>query len=400
MSATLTIVGMGEDGLEGLGPAARRALDQAEVLIGSERLLSLLPEDGRTRACWPSPFDARAALEPHRARRVVVLATGDPMHYGAGRALLAACTEREVAVLPHLSAFALAAARLGWSLQEVETVSLHGRAASLIEPLIAPGVRILALTEGDATVREVAARLARRGCGRSALHVLERMGGSLERRSDFSADAVPAAPFAALSTLGVECVADAGAPLLPRVPGLPDSAFRHDGLITKREVRAATLAALAPYPDALLWDVGAGCGSVGIEWMRVARGARAIAFERDPDRLAMIAENADRLGTPSLDIEAGAVPETLAGAPTPDAVFIGGAVGDPEVFAAAWAALRPGGRLVANAVTLEGEAHIVRLHKRHGGDLVRIDISHAEPVGPYRAMRPRLPVLQWRTEKP
>lgn len=400
MSAWLTIVGMGEDGMRGLSGPASDAIAAADAFVGSERLLAMLPDDDRPRAAWPSPFDARAAIEPLRGRRVVVLATGDPMHYGAARAVLAAFPGEPPRVLPHISAFSLAAARLGWPLQEVETVSLHGRSTALLEPFIAPGSRILALTEGDATVRDVSARLVRRSYGGSILYALERMSGDLERCTSFPAQQTPETPFSDLLTLAIECRAEAGAPLLPRTPGLPDEAFLHDGLITKQDVRAITLSALAPLRGALLWDVGAGCGSIAIEWMRAARDARAVAFERQESRIGHIRHNADRLGAPGIRVVPGDLPSTLAGEEPPDAVFIGGGLGVPGVFEVCWEALRPGGRMVSNVVTLEGEAHLMDLQEKHGGDLLRIELAYLAPVGGFRAMRHRLPVMQWRAVKP
>jgi precorrin-6B C5,15-methyltransferase / cobalt-precorrin-6B C5,C15-methyltransferase len=396
----LSVVGMGEDGLDGLTPAARAIVESAELLAGSERLLALVPEGPAERVAWPSPFDAMAArLEEWRGRRAVVLATGDPLNYGVGRKLLRHLTIDDIRFLPHVSAFSLAAARLGWSLPDVETLSLHGRSAAAIETAIAPDAKILALTAGEDTVREVARRLVARGYGDSTLTVLEHMGGPAERRASFPASAVPDSEIADLATLAVACRAGPGAPLLARIPGLPDDAFRHDGQITKREVRAITLAALAPYPGALLWDVGAGSGSVAIEWMRAARNARAIAFERHDGRLALIAENAVDLGTPSLDIIAGDFLDTHAGHPPPDAVFLGGGVSDARLFEAAWAALKSGGHFVANAVTLDGEARLGALNAAYGGELVRIEVAYAEPVGQHMTMRPRLGVTQWRAVK-
>jgi precorrin-6Y C5,15-methyltransferase (decarboxylating) len=397
----LTVIGMGEDGLDGLNFSTRAIVEAAELLVGSERLLALVPKGAAQRLVWPSPFDALVEqLAQARHCRVVVLASGDPLNYGVGRKLLQHFTIDEIRFLPHLSAFSLAAARLGWSLPDVETLPLHGRGAALIETAIAPGVRILALTAGEDTVREVARRLVVRGYGPSALTVLEHMGGPAERCFGFTADAVPQTDIADLTTLAVECRPEPGAALLTRVPGLPDDAFRHDGQITKREVRAITLAALAPYPDALLWDVGAGSGSVAIEWMRAARAARAVAFERHAGRLALIAENAADLGAPSLQIVAGDFLDTHAGLPPPDAVFLGGGVSDPRLFEAAWEPLKAGGRFVANAVTLDGEARLAALNAAHGGELVRIEVAYAEPVGQHMTMRPRLGVTQWRTIKP
>lgn len=399
--AWITLVGIGEDGLAGLGERARAAIAQADHLVGSERHLALAGETNAARHPWPTPLETLFdAIAGWRAKRVVILATGDPMTFGVGKKLLTRFSTDEMTVLPAPSAFSLAAARLGWPVQDVDTVSLHGRPASLIEPLIAPGNRILALTNDGGTIAEVAARLVKRGFHDSQLTILENMGGPAETAHRVLAREVGTHTFGPFNTLAIACVARRDAVLLPRVPGLPDGAFLHDGQMTKREVRAATLAALQPAPDHLLWDVGAGCGSIGIEWMRAARNAHAIAFERDPKRLEMISANADALGTPRLKIVAGALPDSLRGEPSPDAAFIGGAIGDEGVFDAVWRALKPGGLLVANTVSLDGEARVLDLHAVHGGDLVRIDISHLDRIGGMRVMRPRMAVLQWRTQKP
>jgi precorrin-6B C5,15-methyltransferase / cobalt-precorrin-6B C5,C15-methyltransferase len=395
----ITLIGMGEDGLNGLPATTQHLIAQAEILIGSERLLAMVPGT-QTRHAWPSPFSALVdVIKSSAPARVVILATGDPLHFGVGNQLALAFTNA-LKIIPHPSAFSLAAARLGWPLQEVECLSLHGRAPASLEPFVQPCQRILALTAGDATIREVASRLTTRGYGISELTVLEHMGGPLEKSVSFTAQAIPETQFSALSTLAIECLPAPGARLAPRVPGLPDDAFIHDGQLTKREVRAVTLAALGPVPGALLWDVGAGCGSVAIEWMRINIRNRAIAFEQDEQRLKMIAENASNLGTPALTIIPGKLPATLHNQPRPDAVFLGGAVSDDTIFRTSWEALHPGGRMVANSVTLEGDAANIARHAEFGGDLVRIDISHVEPVGRLRGMRPRMSVLQWRAVKP
>lgn len=398
----ITIVGIGEDGRDGLGRAALAAVEAAAHLVGSSRQLALLGAVGGDVHAWPSPIEGMFdRIAGWRGAPTVILATGDPMTFGIGKAVLAHCAADEVVILPQLSAFTLAAARLKWPLQHVDTVSLHGRPSCLIEPLIAPENRILALTSDRSTIAEVASRLARRGFGRSRLTVLEHMNGKAERVTSFAAaDAAATADFSDFHTLAITCHAGPDAIILPRLPGLPDHAFRHDGQLTKREVRASTIAALAPSPHRLLWDVGAGCGSVAIEWMRAARNARAVAFEREPARLAMIAANAEALGVPDLAIMPGTAPASLADAPAPDAVFIGGGISDDAVFLAAWPRLAAGGRLVANTVTLEGEARLIALHRQHGGDLVRIAIAHVEPLGQWRGLRPTMPVLQWRVEKP
>lgn len=401
MSRWLTIVGMGEDGWDGLSPRVQMTIRKAEVLVGSARLLGFTPETAAERHEWPQPFSAVVdRITPLRGRKTVVLATGDPLNYGVARKLMEFIPFAEMEIVPHVSAFSLAAARVGWSLPDCDTLTLHGRDAAHIEPFIQPGVRLLVLTADRTTIPEVARRLVARGFGKSEITVLENMGGGRERQSGFIADAVPATAFSDLNTLAIHCIASPGAKVLSRLAGLPDEAFMHDGQLTKREVRAATLAALAPAPDQLLWDVGAGCGSISIEWMRAARGCLSIAFEHDAERLAMIATNMDTLGAPRLKLVPGEVPATYAGQPAPDAVFIGGGIWLSGVFEGAWAALKPGGTLVANVVTIEGELHLYDLHETHGGDILRMEVSSLTHVGRLRALRPRMAVTQWRVQKP
>jgi len=401
MNKWLTVAGMGEDGFDGLSARARRAIEDAEVIVGSDRLLALLPPHGAETLAWPQPFSAVVErIKPLRGRKTVILASGDPLNYGVARKLLTCVPFDEMKIIPHLSVFSLVAARMGWSLPDCDTLTLHGRDAANIETFIQPGVRLIVLTADATTIPEVARRLADRGFGGSEVTVLENVGGPRERMSSFIAGSPPAAEYSDLNTLAIRCIASQDAAILSRVAGLPDQAFLHDGQLTKREVRAATLAALSPSPDKLLWDVGAGCGSVAIEWMRSCRGCEAIAFECEPHRLEMIATNADRLGTPRLKIVAGEAPATLPGNPDPDAVFIGGGLGIPGVFETAWDALRRGGAMVVNVVTIEGELHLYDLHEKHGGDLVRMEVSHLHHIGPLRALKPRMAVTQWRALKP
>jgi precorrin-6Y C5,15-methyltransferase (decarboxylating) len=401
MDQWLTIIGMGEDGTEGLSARAKAKLSGAEVIVGSSRLLGFLPKTKAELHEWPQPFSAIVGrLKPLRGRKTVVLATGDPLNYGVARKLMEFVPFAEMEVVPHLSAFSLAAARMGWSLPDCDTLTLHGRDAANLEAFIQPKARLLVLTADATTIPEVARRLAARGFGKSVITVLENIGGPHERQSSFESDAVPGTPFSDLNTLAISCVASPQAKIYARLAGLPDEAFVHDGQLTKREVRAATLAALAPAPDQLLWVVGAGCGSVAIEWMRSTRGCEAIAFERHGPRCEMIAANCDRLGTPRLKLVRGEAPQVLAQQPVPDAVFIGGGLGDPGVFESSWSALKPGGRLVVNVVTIEGELHLADLQEKHGGDLVRIEVSHLSYIGGLRALKPRMAVLQWRVTKP
>ena len=397
----LTVIGMGEDGYDGLLARARLAIAEADVIVGSERLQAFLHATRAELHEWPQPFSAVVdRIQPLRGRKTVILATGDPLNFGVARKLLTFIPFEEMEIIPHLSAFSLAAARMGWSLPDCDTLTLHGRHAANIEAFIQPDVRLLVLTEDDTTIPEVARRLVARGFDKSEMTVLENMGGPRERQSSFTAVTVPTIEFSPLNTLAIHCIASPGARLLSRLAGLPDDTFEHDGQLTKREVRAATLAALAPSPGELLWDIGAGCGSVAIEWMRSSRGCEAIAFEHDAERLRMIATNADRLGTPRLKIVGGEAPATLGGQSAPDAVFIGGGLGIPGVFETAWENLKPGGNMVVNVVTIEGELHLYDLHEKHGGDLVRIEISHLTHVGRLRALRPRMAVTQWRARKP
>ncbi|MFQ6553570.1 precorrin-6y C5,15-methyltransferase (decarboxylating) subunit CbiE [Aestuariibius insulae] len=390
----LHIVGIGEDGMDGLLPATRAVLEGAEVIVGGDRHHRLSEAVTAERVAWPHPFDALIGmLKEMRGRRVVVLATGDPLWYSVGARIGRSIAPTEIVYHPQLSAFQLSAARMGWSLADVETLTVHGRPVEQMIAFIQPDQRLLILTTGAETPGQIAAFLTERGFGDSPMTVLAAMGGKDEARFDGIARSwdheVPA-----FNTLAVECLAAPDAALLPRVPGLADALFVHDGTMTKQEVRAATLAKLMPMRGAHLWDIGTGCGSVAIEWMRAARYARATGIEPRADRRAMAASNALALGAPKLDLVEGKAPEVLEGLDPPDAIFIGGGL-SAGVFDAAWEALRPLGRLVANAVTLESEAELVRLHGVHGGELVRLQVHRAEPVGRFSGWRPGMPVVQW-----
>ncbi|MEP2782917.1 MAG: precorrin-6y C5,15-methyltransferase (decarboxylating) subunit CbiE [Pseudoruegeria sp.] len=394
MSAWLHIIGIGEDGVDGLVPATRAVLEAAEIIIGGDRHHDLTGNLTAARIAWPSPFDTLIdVLKSHNGKRVVVLATGDPLWYSVGARIGREIDPAEITYHPQLSAFQLAAARMGWSMADVEMLTVHGRPVQQMIAFIQPDQRLLILTTGAETPTQIASFLTERGFGKSRMTVLAAMGGAREARFDDLAETwdheVPA-----FNTMAVECIAAQNAALLPRVPGLADDLFEHDGTMTKREVRAATLAKLMPMRGALLWDIGTGCGSVAVEWMRGARYARAIGIEPRADRRVLAAANALALGVPKLQVIEGTVPSALTGLEMPDAIFIGGGL-SRETFEAAWGALRPLGRLVANAVTLESEAILVALHKEFGGDLVKIQVHRAEPVGPRTGWRPSMPVTQW-----
>lgn len=389
----LHIIGIGEDGLEGVLPATRAVIEAAEVIVGGDRHHDLAGKITAERISWPSPFDALIdVLKSMKGRRVVVLATGDPLWFSVGARIGRAIDPAEITYHPQVSAFQLASARMGWSLPDVETLTVHGRPVEQMIAFIQPDARLLILTTGEETPGQIARFLSERGFGQSRLTVLASMGGADEQRFDGIAASwdhrVPA-----FNTMAVECTAAPDAALLPRVPGLADDLFEHDGTMTKQEVRAATLARLMPMRGALLWDIGTGCGSVAVEWMRGARYARAIGIEPRADRRAMAAANALALGVPKFELIDGHVPEALDGLAAPDAVFIGGGLSE-KTFNAAWAALRPLGRLVCNAVTLESQVLLLALYKRHGGQLVQLQINRAGALGSHTGWQPLRPVTQ------
>jgi precorrin-6Y C5,15-methyltransferase (decarboxylating) len=398
----LSIVGIGEDGIDGLNAAARGLVSAAEIVFGGRRHLSLAAPLVRGAARpWPSPFDGAAdEVLNHRGRQICVLASGDPFHYGVGALLAQRIDAREMIVVPAPSAFSLAAARLGWSLPQTVLLSVHGRTLDLMRPHLQPGARILALTSDAEGPAALARLLAQSGFGASRLTVLEALGGPRERIRATTAAACDFDAIDALNTIAIEVEAAPNARVIARAPGLADDLFEHDGQITKREVRAVTLSSLAPRRGELLWDIGSGAGSVAIEWMLVDPLMGAIAIERRADRAARLRRNAAAFGVPRLEVVEAAAPAALAGLTPPDAIFIGGGASEPDLLDAAIAALRPGGRLVVNAVTLATEALLIGRHAALGGELIRIAIARAGAVGEKSGWRPAMPVTQWVWTKP
>jgi precorrin-6B C5,15-methyltransferase / cobalt-precorrin-6B C5,C15-methyltransferase len=398
----LSIVGIGEDGPDGLSPVARGLIGDAEIVFGGRRHLGLAAPliRGATKA-WPSPFETAAnEVLQHRGHPVCVLATGDPFYYGVGAVLARYVDTREMVVVPAPSAFSLTAARLGWSLPQAVLLSLHGRHLDLIRPHLQPGARIIALTSDGEGPAALARLLTQSGFGASRLTILEALGGPCERVQTATAAGYEFGTVEALNTVAIEVEAAADARVLPRAAGLADDLFEHDGQITKREVRALTLSSLAPRRGELLWDIGAGSGSVAIEWMLADPTMRAIAIEQREDRAARIRRNAAAFGVPGLEVAEGIAPASLTTLAPPEAIFIGGGASENSVFEVAARALRPGGRLVANAVTLETETLLMARHTALGGELIRIAISRAEPLGEMTSWRPALPVTQWLWTKP
>lgn len=392
---------MGEDGPDGLGAEARQRIETASIVFGGARHHALAAALIRGECHeWESPFEKSIeAVVARRGTPVVVLASGDPFLYGVGATLARYVPAEEIHTIPASSAFSLAASRLGWPLQDAAAVSLHGRPLDLIRPHLHRGRRIIALTSDAQSPRALAGLLTAAGFGQSRLHLLEALGGDRERVRACQAADFDFADIDVLNVCAIEVVANSDARLIAFTPGLDDALFEHDGQITKQEVRALTLGALAPRYGELLWDIGAGSGSIAIEWMLADVSLRATAIEQSVERAARIMRNAQSLGVPALRVVEGAAPDALAGLPEPDVIFIGGGGSEAGVADAAIAALKSGGRLVANAVTLEMEAKLIALHSELGGSLTRIEISRAAPVGSMSGWRPAMPVTQWRWTK-
>jgi precorrin-6Y C5,15-methyltransferase (decarboxylating) len=404
----LAILGIGEDGVEGLSAAARALIRAARLVVGGARHLRLVEpllretaKPAQERIVWPTPIaDAFPAILARRGDPVAVLASGDPFCYGIGSLLAGAVPPAEIMCVPAPSAFSLAAARLGWALQNTATISFCGRPLAALAPLLQPASRIFALSADETTPASVAEFLRERGFGVSRVYVLEALGGGRERIRATTADQYALDAVDALNLVAIEVVAGPDARLIPLSTGLPDDAFEHDGQITKREIRAVTLSALAPRRGEMLWDIGCGSGSVAIEWMLRSPANRAIGIEQRPERAARAARNAIALGVPDFAVVTGAAPEALADLPKPDAVFIGCGTQDEGVMQAAWAALRSGGRTVVNAVTIDTEAALFDACERLGGTLTRLSVERLDTIGTRRSFRPAMTVTQWSATKP
>lgn len=400
MSPWLTVVGIGEDGYKGLGRNARHALLQARRVFGSPRQLDLLPPCIQAeRRHWPSPFSLQPMLELS-GEPICVIASGDPMLFGVGVSLSRQVPLEQMRVIPAPSSYSLAAARLGWALQDVVTLSVVARPLAALNAQLHHGLRLLVLSNDGSSPAAIAALLRERGFGPSRITVLEHLGGTAERRVDGIANDWSNVEIAALNLVAIDCRAAPDTLRLSPLGGLPDDAFRHDGQLTKRDVRAITLARLAPVPGELLWDVGAGCGSIGIEWMRAHPTCRAIAIEANEERQQLIELNRDALGVPGLQLIRGRAPDALQGLEQPDAIFIGGGVTHSGVLDTCWQQLRSGGRLVANAVTLQSEAMLVNWREQQGGELTRVHLAYSKPLGKFDTWRQALPITLLEAIKP
>lgn len=396
----LSLIGIGEDGIAALSPAARILVAQAQLVVGGARHLALAGPLAAKTMTWPSPLaDAIPEILARRGSPVCVLASGDPFFYGVGSLLSKHIGVDEFHCVPAPSAFSLAAARLKWNLQDCRLVSLHGREFERIIPALQPRAKILCLSWDETTPPRLAKLLCERGLGQSRIIVLEAMGGPRERLRASTADAFGIEDINPLNLAAIEILASPQAQFLPVASGLADHWFETDGQLTKREIRAVALSSLAPRRGELLWDVGAGSGSITIEWLLCDPANLAIAIEARADRASRIARNALSLGVPQIEIITGTAPAAFATLPQPQAIFIGGGAGDRHLLDAALAALPSGGRLVVHAVTLETEAELMSRFKTLGGELVRLEIARAEPLGSFHGWRPALPITQWSLTK-
>jgi precorrin-6Y C5,15-methyltransferase (decarboxylating) len=386
----LTIIGVSEDGLAGCSDGSRAAIERAERIFGAARHLALVHAGARGQE-WPSPFDVAPVLA-WRGRPVVVLASGDPFWYGVGGTLARHLPAHEWVAYPGPSTFSWAAARLGWRLEDTACLGLHSLPSSTVRPWLRRGQRLIALLRDAAQLHELAALASELGYGASAGWALQRLGGPHERVVPFTLHEPPRLPELQ-APLAVAFWLRDGPAGLPVTPGLPDACFVHDGVITKSPMRALTLRALAPRPGEVLWDLGAGAGSVAIEWCLA--GGLAHAVERLASRAAHIQLNAQRLGVqPRLHVHATSILEALPRLPEPQAVFAGGGF-DIGVFDALRARLPAGCRLVVNAVTLATMACLQSLHARWGGELWQFTITQAQPLGGGHAWQPARPWMQW-----
>jgi precorrin-6Y C5,15-methyltransferase (decarboxylating) len=396
----LSIVGIGEDGLDGLSAAARELLAGAELVAGGRRHLALVACLSKPALEWETPFAASIPkLLAHRGKRVVALCSGDPFWYGAGAVIADAVAAAETVVVPASSSFGWAVARLRWRLEDTVTLGLHARPINLLRPHLRTGARLIVLARDGAAPAQIAAYLNGVGFGPSRLTVLEALGGPRERIRVVDAGAFAFDDVKSPVAIAIEAVAGPRASIIPRTAGLPDELFGHDGQLTKREIRAVSLSTLAPRGGELLWDVGAGSGAIGIEWLLAHPANRAIGIEAREDRLGTARANAQALGVPHYDLRLGTAPDALKGLPTPDAVFVGGGASREGLLDAVWQALPPGGRLVVNSVTLETEAILIARQARHGGALLRLSVERAGPVGGLTGWRAAMPVVQWSVSK-
>ena len=404
----LRVIGIGEDGWDDLTADAKDLLYESEIVLGGERHLKMLPDDWEgKRIVWTSPIREAVSnivswrpKDPASGQKIAIMASGDPLCYGIAAKLLRHLPIEEIWIKPAISTFSLMCSRVGWSLPDVETLTIHGRPVEMLHPFVQPGAKLLVLSKGEESPEQAAKLLCERGFGKSIITVLEHLGGRKERQFSGPADSWNHPEGAALNAMAIECIPESNATILSRIPGLPDEAFFHDGQLTKREIRAVSLSRLMPVVDQVLWDVGAGCGSVAIEWMRTSPRCRAVAIEKSKSRLKLIEQNSQELGVPMLQIISGSAPEVLADLPAPDAVFIGGGLSSGNLLQTCWNALKPGGRLVANAVTLEGEQKLLQWQNENAGksgasgDLTRLSISRAEKIGKFQGWKEMRSVIQ------
>lgn len=407
---SITVVGIGADGFDELGYTAQTVLRHAEIIIGSWRQLNLIPDSVHAeRRPWPSPMlpGLESLFHEYLGLRIVVLASGDPMFHGVGSTLKRVLGSEKIRVIPHSSSASLACARLGWALDSTPVSSLVSREVETLIPLIDSGIRFLVLGRDELSAPDIAQLLVDMDHGDYSITVLSDLDSADEEIAYGSAEQPPQ-PVSALNVIAVAPPLGLSSRRRSLLPGLCDTSFENDGQLTKSDIRALTVSALAPQPGDVLWDIGGGSGSVAIEWLRALSlsggpRAQAICFESHPERAARITRNAAHLGVPWLKVM-GSAPQALKDARyeghAPDSIFIGGGLGVEKLPETAWSFLRPGGRIVANAVTIESEQILLRLRAVYGGSLRRIHIANDYQVGGFTAFKSALPITQWRATKP
>ena len=403
MNPWLTIIGIGDNGLDGLSKESISKINNAEYVFGGERHLSFIPDNGIKKILWENPIkNSVERIISLKSRPVCVLASGNPLWHGIGNTLLKYISVDEMLIHPSPSVFSLACAKVGWDLNDVEAISLHTNPVSVIGKYLQQGIKLFLLTKNSKTPIEVVDYLNKHGFNKSKFIIFENLGGVNENITTTTVESFDLKDISRLNVICIECIADTDTNYYSCVPGLPNEIFNNDGQITKREIRAATLAKLTPFKDDLLWDIGAGSGSISIEWMRSGKNLKAIAIECNSRRIEFLKKNAIELGVPNLEIIQGKAPDILLGLKKPNAIFIGGGLSGNngiEIIEKSINSLLPNGRLVINAVTIETEILLINNCKKYGGDLTKIAVSKVKKVGSSIAWDDYMPVVQWSYHK-
>ncbi|MBX7145930.1 MAG: precorrin-6y C5,15-methyltransferase (decarboxylating) subunit CbiE [Alphaproteobacteria bacterium] len=395
MNPWLTIIGLNQKGIGTLSADAQHALHHAEIVVAAQKYHDYFPELKTERWIWRRPLKRTLdALEKVRGKKVVVLATGDPMWFGVGVSLSKRFLPHEMSIIPGISAFSLVCARLGWSISTTVCITMHGRPINQLVNFLAPHQRLILLSHDQTTPSKIANLLTERGYGSSKMIVFSDMNSLSEKYIEGLAKNNNFLDCSDFNTIAIECSEGEVNSLMPLTIGLPDDVFHHDGQLTKYKIRTLTLSALMPMPNQTLWDIGAGCGSISIEWARYHSTMKSYAIEKNEKRCQFIKENSDSFGLSNIDILSGTAPEILNNLEKPDAIFIGGGLLEKNMIDICWQALKKSGRLVINTVTIESEQEILKIYKNLGGKLSKISIEQPDLLGELTVWRKSMPVTQ------